>query len=189
MVQDLRDQEHKEESDLQADADGSTHYDHRFDQISAKMNAVVEERERRKRAETMEAVQWHESRFGMSVYINHIFGIGPALAGLESSRLVHPYSPFAKAIAIISTVFLLYTALVTPVVLCFHWNAAACWVNPFLRFDIILDSFFLLEIAYNCCLGAYINGAYVDEFKPVVLQVRKSSLKTSMKIVNIEYEK
>ena len=181
LVQDLRDQEHEEESALQADAYSSTHDDFLVDQISAKMNAVVEERERRKRAEMMKAVQWRESRFGMSVYINHIFGIGPALAGLESSRLVHPYSPFAKAIAIMSSVFLLYTALVTPVILCFHWNAAACWVNPFLRFDIILDSFFLLEIVYNCCLGAYINGVYVDELKPVVLQVRNSSVKISKK--------
>lgn len=171
LVQDMREQQAGSVSNLHVNhepTDGSR----RFHIISAKINAVVQNRERQKRAE--DAVHWRDSRLGVSAAINRVFGIGPASGNLESSRLIHPYSPFAKAIAIASSVFLLYTALVTPVVLCFHWNAAACWINPFLRFDIALDSFFLLEIIYNCFTGAYIDGHYVDEVKPVVLQYVRS---------------
>jgi len=170
LAKDMRKHE-RSAKNLFADLE-STHGTDNVDFVAVKLDAVIKHRE--KKAAEKDAVHWRESKLGISDYVNRVFGIGPPLGPLESSRLIHPYSPFAQSIAVASSVFLLYTALVTPVVLCFHWNAEACWINPFLRFDIALDSFFLIEIIYTCFAGAYIDGVYVDDMKAVVTNYFRS---------------
>ena len=75
---------------------------------------------------------------------------------------------------VLQSCFLLYTALVTPVILCFYSNTPPCWKNPFLDFDMVLDSFFLFEILVTFFVGVYSDGRYIDRWPLVVERYFKS---------------
>ena len=53
---------------------------------------------------------------------------------------------------------LMYTALLTPVMVGFYWNLPPCWRSPTLEFDVFLDSFFIFEIVYNFFVGIQSKG-------------------------------
>ena len=92
-----------------------------------------------------------------------IFGIGPATRGSASSVLIHPNSPFYVTSSFLIAIFLLYTAVVTPVMVSFYWDQEACVRMPTLEFDILVDCFFLVDIAVTFFVGIYHEGKYVDE--------------------------
>lgn len=95
--------------------------------------------------------------------LKRIFGIGPSDGTMPSSRLIFPLSPFAVCWTAATCMFLAYTALVTPAVIAFHWLDEECDRVPTLEFDAVLDSFFLLDVCYNFCVGLIINSEYKDD--------------------------
>ena len=62
-----------------------------------------------------------------------IFGIGKGRNSMEPSRIVHPFSPAAQTLTLISTVFLGYVAVVTPVMIAYYWSMDDCWRSPTLK--------------------------------------------------------
>ena len=107
--------------------------------------------------ELMEHVDWKR----------RLFGIGPKLISLPASRMIHPSSPFAQGVILVSSLLLMYTAIVTPFVLAFFWHWDACNMLATLPFDMVIDSFFLAEILYTFFVGITVNGHYVDDWKQV----------------------
>jgi len=105
-----------------------------------------------------------------AVVLRVVFGIeagtGPRHRG---SKLIHPESPFATVIQIMSMLLLVYTALYTPVTVGFYWNTPPCYRSPTLEFDVFLDSFFLFEIVVNFFIGVDAAGMYVDEQRIVAM--------------------
>jgi len=61
-------------------------------------------------------------------WVRAVFGIGIQAhsTDLPTSRLVHPSSPFAVSWLVLTCGFLLYTAVVTPPVISFHWLDGPC---------------------------------------------------------------
>ena len=55
-------------------------------------------------------------------------------------------------------ILLMYTALLTPVMVGFYWNLPPCWRSPTLEFDVFLDSFFIFEILYTFFVGIESKG-------------------------------
>jgi hypothetical protein len=62
-----------------------------------------------------------------------IFGIGKGRNSMEPSRIVHPFSPAAQTLTLVSTVFLGYVAVVTPVMVAYNWSKDDCWRSPTLE--------------------------------------------------------
>ena len=62
--------------------------------------------------------------------VKKIFGIGPSDGVWPPSRLIFPLSPFAVCWTAITCFFLLYTAVVTPAVIAFHWLDEECAKIP-----------------------------------------------------------
>ena len=93
-----------------------------------------------------------------------VFGIGNNAMGgglTQSSRLIHPASPFMMAVLIISAVFQVYSAMVSSFMVGFLWEADLCVLQPpTLYFDLLVDSFFLIEILLNFGTGVHIMGRY-----------------------------
>ena len=96
-----------------------------------------------------------------------IFGIGPKQLHLPRSRMIHPSSPFAQGIAITSSLLLVYSAIVTPVLIGFFTNQPECLQHDTLVIDMFADVFFLLEILVALCTGATVDGEYCDEWRRV----------------------
>jgi hypothetical protein len=76
--------------------------------------------------------------------LKKVFGIGEHDGKIPSSRLVHPLSPFHLFWTSLTAMFLLYTAIVVPAVIAFHWTDEECTAVPTLVFDCMLDTFFLV---------------------------------------------
>ena len=83
------------------------------------------------------------------------------------SRMIHPQSPFASFIGLVSTALLLYTAIITPVLVGFFTYAPLCTRLPTQTFDMALDLYFLLEIPYTFFVGVNLHGVYCDEYRVV----------------------
>jgi hypothetical protein len=94
-----------------------------------------------------------------------IFGIGPACDSYPESRLIFPGSPFAVGWMTLTATCLLYTALVTPAAIAFHWLDDECIFVPTLFVDLFVDIFFLCDIAVAFSLGVVHGDQYVDDFK------------------------
>jgi hypothetical protein len=93
-------------------------------------------------------------------FIKRVFGIGPEhpdLQGMPPSRLIYPLSPFGISWVVITAVLLLYTAVVTPAVIVFHWLDEPCYPIPTLPIDVFLDIFFLLDIGINFSTGMLVG--------------------------------
>ena len=89
------------------------------------------------------------------------FGIGKSIN--SSSRLIHPSSPFALVVLVISVVLQLYSSLVSAFLVGFFWHVDLCTTTPpTLYMDLVVDCFFLAEIAITFFTGAYIHGEYED---------------------------
>lgn len=96
-----------------------------------------------------------------------VFGIGPKMISLPASRMVHPSSPFAQGVVLVSSLLLMYTAIVTPFLIAFFWHWDTCNMLATLPFDMFIDSFFLAEIVFAFFVGTTVNGQYVDDWKQV----------------------
>jgi len=93
-----------------------------------------------------------------------IFGISSTAAkSRPASKLIYPYSLFALVWLWLTCMFLLYTAVVTPATISFHWLDAECDSVPTLYFDCVLDAFFLCDIFYSFSLGVIFRGKYYDD--------------------------
>ena len=92
-------------------------------------------------------------------------GIGSGDDNLPSSRLIHPFSPFAIGWLMCTCAFLLYTACVTPAVISLHWLDGQCESSPTLLFDCVLDGFFLSDIVFTFFLGVVDGDHYRDDWK------------------------
>eukprot|EP00293_Proteomonas_sulcata_P019167 CAMPEP_0184314466 /NCGR_PEP_ID=MMETSP1049-20130417/74367_1 /TAXON_ID=77928 /ORGANISM="Proteomonas sulcata, Strain CCMP704" /LENGTH=789 /DNA_ID=CAMNT_0026632391 /DNA_START=75 /DNA_END=2444 /DNA_ORIENTATION=- len=92
-----------------------------------------------------------------------IFGIGPPRIGRQASRILHPFSPFAQGLTIVTTAALLYTAIVVPVTVGFFWNESECYRMPTFEIDLAVDSFFLLQVIITFFIGVYKKGIYYDD--------------------------
>jgi hypothetical protein len=71
----------------------------------------------------------HRRQNGMLLYI---FGIGPenTETGAPGSRLIYPLSKFGLAWIVLTSLFLMYTGIVTPPLIAFHWTDDECAVIP-----------------------------------------------------------
>ena len=120
-----------------------------------------------------------------------IFGIGPKLISLPASRLIHPGSPFAQFVVLISSLLLVYTAIATPFIVAFYWHLDSCNVLPTLTFDMFSDTFFIAEILLNFCVGVHHSGVYIDDWKQVAKTYAKGMLLfdliTSIPVSFLEY--
>ena len=96
-----------------------------------------------------------------------VFGIGKGVLGMPDSQMIHPDSPFARALTVFMMIFLLYTALAVPVMIGFFWSADACYRFPTLEFDILVDSFFIFQIIVTFVIGVYKKGEYNDSYGTV----------------------
>ena len=85
--------------------------------------------------------------------IKWLFGIGKADDRTPASRMVHPSSRFHVMWTALTAGFLIYTALVVPAEIAFHWLDKECVAVPTLLFDCVLDTFFLMDICYSFCVG------------------------------------
>jgi hypothetical protein len=94
-----------------------------------------------------------------------VFGVGEDNGRLPKSRLIHPHSPFHLIWTALTAGFLMYTATVVPAVIAFHWLDGECEVVPTLSFDLLLDTFFILDILYAFCVGVTYQGHYYDDVK------------------------
>ena len=102
-----------------------------------------------------------------------IWGIGPEWEEMPASQLIYPLSPFGLSWLAITALFLVYTAVVTPPMIAFHWLDEACSKLPTLPIDVILDIFFLVDILINFNMGVITAGEYTDDR----MQVTKDYLK------------
>ena len=102
--------------------------------------------------------RWEEPEEQTRSRMKRVFGIGPKDFASPSSRLIYPLSQFAVTWMGITCVCLLYTAIVTPAVISFHWLDEPCDVVPTLPIDCVLDVYFLLDIAVNFCSGVIVRG-------------------------------
>jgi len=124
-------------------------------------------------------------------FVRRIFGIGPKLMSMPASRLIHPNSPFQLGLTVVSSLFLFYTAVVTPFLVAFFWNQSPCDMSPTIVFDMVVDAFFLCEILITFGTGIRKNGAYVDDWKVVFQNYARGMLcfdvVTSTPVSLIEY--
>jgi hypothetical protein len=101
-------------------------------------------------------------------WVTTVFGISE-FAGKDfpASRLIHPTSPFSLLWLIVTCSFLIYTALVTPAVIAFHWLDDECNSPPTLHFDCVLDVFFMCDIVVNFYTGVVEGERYHDDWRHV----------------------
>ena len=69
------------------------------------------------------------------------------------TNMIHPASVFGIAWTSITAVFLIYTAIVTPPMIAFHWMDLPCADIPTLAFDTVIDCFFIVDIFVNFNTG------------------------------------
>jgi hypothetical protein len=86
---------------------------------------------------------------------------------------VHPLSRFGLGWTGITALFLVYTAIVTPPTIAFHWLDEECAEVPTLFMDVIVDIFFILDIIINFNTGVILNGEYLDTWKSVAVSYFK----------------
>ena len=119
--------------------------------------------------------RWASPEADFNLALKNIFGIGPRTDYSPASRLIYPLSPFAIGWMAVTCAFLLYTAVVTPAVIAFHWLDDACQSVPTLYFDCTLDAFFLLDILLSFNLGVIYQGQYYDDRRWVAWNYLKGS--------------
>ena len=119
--------------------------------------------------------RWASPETDFNLALKNIFGIGPRTDYSPASRLIYPLSPFAIGWMAVTCAFLLYTAIVTPAVIAFHWLDDACQSVPTLYFDCTLDAFFLLDILLSFNLGVIYQGQYYDDRRWVAWNYLKGS--------------
>ena len=108
-------------------------------------------------------------------WVKKIFGLGPEHADMPSCRLIYPLSPFGVAWLGTTAFFLVYTAVVTPPMIAFHWLDQDCVNIPTLPVDVALDCFFLLDIIVNFNLGTIAGGELVDDHWQVAREYFRGS--------------
>ena len=88
--------------------------------------------------------------------------------GASGSNVIHPLSRFGLGWTGVTALFLIYTALVTPPTIAFHWLDEACAEVPTLFVDVVIDCFFIIDIFVNFNLGIIVHGEYVDDRREVI---------------------
>ncbi|EKX41194.1 hypothetical protein GUITHDRAFT_142125 [Guillardia theta CCMP2712] len=79
--------------------------------------------------------------------------------------LVHPESAFAKIVALIGALLLLYTAIVIQFEVCFYWNTPPCSSLPTIKFDVFVDIFFVFQLLISFCSGTMVDGVYEESLR------------------------
>ena len=104
-----------------------------------------------------------------------IFGIGleHAASGQPQSRLIYPMSWFGVVWISWTAIFLIYTALVTPPMISFHWLDPDCTMLVTMPFDCLVDCFFLIDIIVNFNTGLFHMGEYIDDRWEVAIMYLK----------------
>ena len=103
--------------------------------------------------------------------------------GTQRSRFFRPDFPFIQALSSISTILLVYVALVVQVEVGFYWHEGLCALEngPLQRFDVFVDCFFILVRGSRTthCHDAYCHAVSVE---PLIfaLTCRKSSSNLSL---------
>ena len=112
--------------------------------------------------------------------------------GLQSkSRLLNPDFPLIRTWRLLSTILLLYVAIVVQVQVGFFWYKPLCEPMPTEAVDIFIDCFFLLELVLNFLTGVWHDGIYHDRFAYVAWRYLHTSLLfdviTSFPIAIVEF--
>ena len=99
------------------------------------------------------------------------FGIGPGDPDndLPRSRLIYPFSRFGGMWIIITSVFLVYTGIVTAPLVAFYWTDDTCSISPTLFLDVFIDSFFLVDIFITFKVGIFVGGEYIDKSSVILI--------------------
>ena len=113
--------------------------------------------------------------------------------GRQRSALLHPDYPLMQMFTAVSTILLVYVAIVVQVEVGFFWHESLCAPRnmALMKFDVFLDCFFLLEIVLKFFTGVWIEGHYHDEMLVVAKQYAASGLWfdiiTSVPVTILEY--
>jgi hypothetical protein len=101
--------------------------------------------------------------------LKRIFGIGPEdkESGQPASKLILPLSLFGMWWMGCTSMCLAYTTIVTPFTTSYWWLDDPCVPIPTWGFDVVLDSFFLLDIVINFNTAIWVGGELVDKRMPV----------------------
>lgn len=155
----------------------------RFDRFDEEGHAspVVEGAPKRHRRESIVSENSRESQASRrgSLLQDGPKAMAHKIFGTQGKRgwIISPSSPFAQFVLYISTLLLLYTGLVVPIVVAFFWdNPDPCWRNPLLPFDMFVDTFFLCEILINFRKGTHVGGIYTQDAKVIAWQYIKGDL-------------
>jgi len=108
-------------------------------------------------------------------WTKRLFGIGPEDrdSGMPKSNLIVPLSPFGVGWIGVTSLFLAYTAVFTPPMIALFWLEDPCTPIPTLWFDVIVDSFFIIDIILSFHTGVYIEGEYIDNRRAVAEEYLK----------------
>jgi len=113
--------------------------------------------------------------------------------GRKSSKLLHPDYPVMQVFTAVSTILLVYVAIVVQVEVGFFWHESVCAPKDenLLRFDMFVDCFFLLEILLKFFTGVWEEGRYHDSMLHVAHHYAKTGLifdlVTSIPVTILEY--
>ena len=102
---------------------------------------------------------------GSRSLMKKVFGIGPEdkESGQPKSALILPLSNFGVNWIFLTSLFLGYTAIVTPWMVSFYWLEQECDPLPTLPIDIVLDCFFIIDIFVHFNTAIMVNGELVDK--------------------------
>jgi len=113
-------------------------------------------------------------------------------AGLQSkSKLLNPDFPFIRGVRILTTLLLLYVAVVVQIQVGFFWHSAECDRTYTEYFDMFIDGYFILEIMINFYTGVWFEGIYHDRWRFVAYHYVTTSfgfdIITSIPVSTIEF--
>ena len=112
-------------------------------------------------------------------WLRRISGITwTAEMGRPRSRLLHPHYPLIQFFRGVTSVLLVYVALVVQVEVGFFWHVELCEVpnSSKTTFDMCVDAYFLFEIILNFFTGIFVDGAYTDRMSVVAYRYATSGL-------------
>jgi hypothetical protein len=112
--------------------------------------------------------------------------------GLQSkSKLFNPDFPFIRCQRIISTLLLLYVAIVVQLQVGFYWHAPICEPMSTEMIDVFIDCFFIFEIILNFYTGIWYDGIYHDHVRFVAWHYITNSfpfdILTSIPVALVEF--
>ena len=112
--------------------------------------------------------------------------------GLQSkNKLFNPDFPFIRCQRMISTLLLLYVAVVVQLQVGFYWHAQICEPMATEMIDVFIDCFFMCEILLNFYTGVWYEGIYHDRIRFVAWHYTTNSFPfdvlTSIPVALVEF--